>query len=246
MNFQSLHLDVLHLLDLGVSSHILGNLLWSVLEDQLPGNREVALVQLNKLIAEGYNELGVPVAKRVGHLSLSNVNKSSATYPVLKHLKGRKIKDFTQVGVWLAEKFVKADDPSTQHRLLLVKALQEVYACTDRPELKWPASTQARFLRSVDKLLLHYGWLARHSFEKEQCRYSVVQKFHLLAHFGQQTRYLAPRAAWTYGSESYMGLISQLASSCTNNTPGAKISSFLVAKYRYAMHLIVKGIFAME
>ncbi|CAE8714923.1 unnamed protein product [Polarella glacialis] len=88
VNFFCFHLDSLHVLDLGVTSHAIGNLLWEFCVDHLPGNRAVALATLNKKIAEIYIELNVPKSKWVPALTYKHFNATASTYPNLKHMKG--------------------------------------------------------------------------------------------------------------------------------------------------------------
>jgi len=86
-----LYLDILHTLDLGVSCHVCGNILWEILEDHLEEpSREGRLASLNKMIVEEYNALGTPASQRVGLLKISNIGGSSSVYPLLKHIKGRR------------------------------------------------------------------------------------------------------------------------------------------------------------
>ena len=51
VNFYTMKLDCLHIFDLGVAMHVFGNLLWEIIEE-MPGNRQHALGELNKLIAD--------------------------------------------------------------------------------------------------------------------------------------------------------------------------------------------------
>ena len=51
---------------------------------------------------------------------------------------------------------------------------------------------------------------------------------------------------WTYGSESYMGFIVQMAASCTHGTPSYKVPEKVCQKFRMMFHLYLKGYIAME
>ena len=58
--------------------------------------------------------------------------------------------------------------------------------------------------------------------------------------------YLHPSLTWTYGSESYMGFIVQMAASCTHGTPSYKVPEKVCQKFRMMFHLYLKGYIAME
>ncbi|CAE8681413.1 unnamed protein product, partial [Polarella glacialis] len=136
VNFFCFHLDSLHVLDLGVTSHAIGNLLWEICVDHLPGNRAVALATLNKQIAEIYIELNVPKSKWIPALTYKHFNATASTYPNLKHMKGRRIRQFVPVALKLAQEFC-ADDEHTQHRLEVFKSLDTLYNCIDSPGLEF-------------------------------------------------------------------------------------------------------------
>ncbi|CAE8733253.1 unnamed protein product, partial [Polarella glacialis] len=136
VNFFCFHLDSLHVLDLGVASHAIGNLLWEICVDHLPGNRAVALATLNKKIAEIYIELNVPKSKWIPALTYKHFNATASTYPNLKHMKGRRIREFVPVALKLAQEFC-ADDEHTQHRLEVFKSLDTLYNCIDSPGLEF-------------------------------------------------------------------------------------------------------------
>jgi hypothetical protein len=239
VNVHTIKLDTLHLVDLGVASHCYGNLLWCILEDHLEGNRVVALQELNRLVADAYNSLQMPAQKRIGMLKLRNLRSSASDYPILSHIKGRKVRWFSKVAIILASKF-KTAEKTTHHRLAMVKALDSVYMSLDKPDLIYTSSLQSTFEKNVDAFLAHYGMLASLSMQANQIRYSIVQKHHLLAHLPSQSRFIAPRCCWTYGGESFMGLMVRLSSTCVRGTPAFKMPTKLYQKNRLAMHLIWK------
>lgn len=239
VNVFSIKLDTLHLVDLGVAAHTFGNLLFEIMEDSLVGNRTTSLQELNKLVADAYESLKIPVKNRVGALKLSNLKAGASDYPTLSHIKGRKIRWFSKVAVVLATNF-KNESKATHHRLACVKAIDTLYTCLDDPALVYPASLQELFSKSVEAFLAHYGCLATLSMEAGQCRYSIVQKHHLLAHLPSQSKFIAPRCAWTYGGESFMGLMVRLSALCVQGTAPWRMSAKLYQKNRLAMHLIWK------
>jgi hypothetical protein len=61
-SFWSMKLDLLHLVDLGVASHIYGNLLATIVKS-LPMGKKRALVEVNKMVAMRYEELETPAGE---------------------------------------------------------------------------------------------------------------------------------------------------------------------------------------
>ena len=73
-------------------------------------------------------------------------------------------------------------------------------------------------------------------------RYSLVQKHHKLNHLLAQAHHIHPASAWCYGSESFMGIIKQISSSCTWGTPAHKVTGKVLMKFRLVFHLLLKAI----
>lgn len=242
VNFFSLHLDVLHVLDLGVTSHAVGNLLWELCVDSLEGNRPEALTQLNKLIVECYDKLSVPKGKRFPTLTYQHFNASANTYPVLKHLKGRRIREFVPVALLLSERFRGDGREGRDHRYAMFQSLDLLYNIIDKPQLDMSRKDHDLFSDAVNRFLLHYSVLAKLAVQAKRFRYSLVPKHHYLAHLPEQAKFLAPRASWTYPSESFMGNVAALAQSCLRGTPSWAVSQTLMLKYRMGAHLRISGL----
>ena len=93
LNSQAIFLDPMHTVDLGVSMHVVGSVLWDLIEDKMEGsNRPARCVALNRLITQAYNDLGAPASDRVGVLKLTDIGDSTTEFPVLKHCKARKVR----------------------------------------------------------------------------------------------------------------------------------------------------------
>ena len=98
----TIKLDLLHLVDLGVASHLYGNLVWDLVEDHAEGgSRVMKLHPMNKQIVEAYKTCGISASQRLKRLNLSDVCAGGDEYPILKHCKGRRIRHFSKVTVKL-------------------------------------------------------------------------------------------------------------------------------------------------
>jgi hypothetical protein len=63
----------------------------------------------------------------------------------------------------------------------------------------------------------------------KEYRYSMVTKHHYAVHLVQQAKYLAPRYTWTYGGETFMGIIASLTQACVRGRK-SNIVAFSVQK----------------
>jgi hypothetical protein len=73
-------------------------LLNDLVVEELPGSWEASLAALNTLIATKYQEQEVPASKRLPKLVKSDITTIKG-YPCLKHMKGRKVRQFCWSGL---------------------------------------------------------------------------------------------------------------------------------------------------
>ena len=230
-------LDLLHLVDLGVASHIYGNLL-AALVNSMGMGRVKALVELNKMIATEYQHLGIQSGNRLPRLNVSDIFTDA--FPCLRHVNGRRVRKFAPVATKLAASL--ATNVRGKHTHALCKCMEEVYNFCDRKQFAWNAEAGQEFADKCEALLAHYSWLAKDSMKQGKCMFSIVQKHHLFAHYPSQCRYLAPTACWAYGGGSFMSLMVAIASGSVKRTPAWMLPSKAPNKFQFAFHLVLKGI----
>jgi hypothetical protein len=111
-------------------------------------------------------------------------------------------------------------------------------------EVVWPADVFSKFQNAMVSFLAHYHWLARWSMTTagKEYRYSMVTKHHYAAHFEQQAKYLSPRLTWTYGGETFMGLIASLTQACVRGRKSTIVGKAVVKKFIYAKMLRLSGL----
>ena len=72
----TLKLDILHLLDLGVSCYLYGSVLYSIMNGLGGTSKEANLASLNRLLVRLYDAQEVPSGKRIRPLHLSDIAKT--------------------------------------------------------------------------------------------------------------------------------------------------------------------------
>ncbi|CAK9117939.1 unnamed protein product [Durusdinium trenchii] len=228
VSWLTLKLDMLHMVDLGVASHTYGNVIWSIMEDELPGSsRGKRLASMNTLISNLYDELGVEASRRIKRLHQSDLASGD-----------------TEVSVKLCE--MHAADNAGKHRLAACKHLAEMYRLSRLEDYKWKPADQIKFQKAVEAFLAHYGWLAKHAMEQGQCRWSIVLKHHLCAHYPSQCKHLAPRLCWCYAPESFMGVMIKIASASVHGTKAWKLPQKVVSRFAFAWHMMQLGLLEVE
>ena len=133
VSFWTLKMDLLHLVDLGVASHVYGNLC-ALLVGKTGKGKKAGVVELNRWVAAKYQELGVRAGDRIPRLNPSDIFTDD--FPCLRHVKGRRVRKFAPVATLLAKEL-----PTTEkgkHIHLLCQLLEEAYDLCDRKEYVWP------------------------------------------------------------------------------------------------------------
>ena len=209
-----------------------------------PNEEKSGSTQLNKKITKHYDKLNIEAQKRIRALSLSDLCDSSEHYPCLKHQKAARIRHFARVAESLAEEHSVPGNKASQHRLAVAKTLTGLHQLLECKWQDWPKKHQV-FVREVENMMHHYFWLAADAMVSGKHLWSLVQKSPLILHLASQSS-MQPRLSWTYGSESFMGSMVQMAASCTSGTPGHKVPEKVCQKFRLLFHLYMKGYIVME
>ena len=102
LNPLAINLDILHTWDLGISLHLLGSFLWDLLEESEEANRDLAWEALFEEIQSTYASQNVPSGSKLGRLKWKDLAKSKNEYPMLKHVKGRRVRHFVPVALEIA------------------------------------------------------------------------------------------------------------------------------------------------
>ena len=233
----SFAIDTLHVMELGITSHALGNCLF-LLRQEYPGTRAQSVDALRARIQELYDELGSP--SRFSRFDFGTFATPAAphqNYPQLGGgIKARETRSLVPVVLRLCEER-NDGSPKHLHRVLMLRALNRAYELIDASRTFLSEAARAEFREFLDWFLLHYSWLAKAAHQERRKLWSLVPKFHYAAHLPDQADFLSPRACWTYPGETMVGKISNLGHSCLAGTPSRKVSQSLMAKYRVAMHL---------
>ena len=237
---ETVALDVMHTVDLGVTCHAVGSLFFELIYDRLlPGSRSEAAAALCAKISTLQEDLGVPVSSRLRNFKLENITDPDApnqSYPCLRYIKARECRYLASVAVALSREF-ETESLHSKHRTKCMEALERLYDTIDHGDVIFTRRERLQFRSHCEAFLSHYSWLAKSAMQQRQLRWSVVPKFHLSAHLPDQAEYINPRCTWAYAGEHMVGLMAALGQSCLSGTPAWLVCRTLVAKYRVAMHL---------
>lgn len=235
-----LQLDVMHTMDLGITEHVVANVLHSILYTDLPGRGPATKKQqFNQLwlkIQQCYKDLDLK--HRLTNFSLAcivdDIDAPFASYPTLKRVKAAECKHLLRALAPIIEEYT-SDADFHQHRKGVYNALVAVY---DSIENSGDYIGDVKQLeQQAQKFQLHYQWLAKHSMSNGFKAWSVVNKFHFFEHLIMQSKYENPALYWAYSGEDIVGRISRLGHMCSVGKSSIEMAHVLIDRYRIGFHL---------
>ena len=239
-------LDVLHVVDQGVASHVIGNVLHTIIYDELctrqrGAHRVTAKEALGTLwqeIQAIYTQLGIE--HRLHNLKLSMFMHDPAApyahFPCLSSVKAADTRHLVPVVCELCRRYYDPTVERTQHRFFCAKRLTQFYVHLKHEGTHLPLAAGQAILADARACLAHYGWLAADANARGKLQWSIVPKQHFFAHLAAQGRFINPRRSWTYMDEDFMNVIVTIARS-SNSVGTIRVNDAVVLKYRAAMQL---------
>ena len=139
INGYSFAYDSLHILDLGVSSHICANIMFDlVMKEELPGStQEARLKELLKRVTNLYEELGTDSSNQLRRINFStfcNPKAKHDSFPDLTGVKARIARYLIPLMLELCQTFVD-ETLYKKHRLQCITCLETMYQCMENQHL---------------------------------------------------------------------------------------------------------------
>jgi len=222
--------DVLHTVDQGIASHIIGNIFVEVL-GQLGQNRSQRLRVLNDRILDFY-KIHKPTSKIQGQLSMEQL-RSTNQWPKLK-AKAAATRHLAPLASQLADEF-NSGSHHDQLRKIVADSLVQFYVLVQQEDRAISAQARQELPNLCRRLCRAYAHLANESVNAQVMAWKLVPKFHLFCHlcFSQALEFGNPRFFWTYPDEDIVGQMIEAAKSCHQSTlASTALYKFLVLVFR--------------
>ena len=233
--------DSLHILELGVSANIVANCLFDmIVKGELPGNsQESRLKEFYRRLSGLYTELCTDSSHQLRRIHLSNFCQPSNKWNAFPELSGVKAKQVRYLITPILElcKDLQGDSPYRTCRTDCVSNLNKMYHIMDSEGLHPQESAYMQYKKATEKCLICYTKLAKMTISQKLLQWSTVHKHHLSCHMIEQFRFTNSRFVSTYTGETMVGLMSSLAHSCLNGTPGHLVPTKVAWRYRLGLHL---------
>ena len=232
--------DSLHVLDTkGFCAHLCGSVLHDRIYNNARGVRpQDELARIWRRIQELYATVGKDSACKLTHLQLSmlgNVDRPFSDYPTL-HAKGAETRHLVPV---LAA-FVEEENDGSEvcrHQRLALDSMTKFYMLCDSQPMFVSDQASADFVTHMETCLASYSWLHLEAARRDKYLYNIVPKVHYAWHLAWDCRFLNARHKWTYKCESWVGNVSDIASSCATGNRITKITVPLAEKYRLYVYV---------
>ena len=174
-------LDVLHVMDLGFTSHCLGNIIFDLVINILPGNRQQNLKEVWTFIQSNQRESDH--GKQLWHFTLQhfcNTSKIFKTYPQMHHLTAAQCRMLVPVVYQLAHHFSKGTIAYEKKESLMRNLDMWCNFVYEQPMVPNPARAKEA-IGYMNKALQCYQWLSlffQLSETPERIRNSYVMYSH--------------------------------------------------------------------
>ena len=258
--------DTLHACDLGVSSHVIANVLVYMVESDMLGtpgmNKEAKLSQLWREMQALYKEHGV--SSQIGNINMSMVcPKPMTDYPELtSHIKGAQTRCLAPI---VCELFAmhgrflpsKADYSVMDHEVwLVIKGLATFYEVimTNMNNDKWQYCEHdiEVIQESVTTMMVMYKKLSfRYMFGDGPAwvagvgpRWKWSIKHHHVLHIPEEAMLQCIHLSWCYMNEGFVGVMKKIGESCRYSFKAAHRSATICRKW--AMGTCIMLMFAMQ
>ena len=174
--------DTLHTVDLGVASHIVGNVFWLYAVSRRVfgpgGTQEMAIQALNRHMKEWYKTTRATVTSRLqGNLSADRV-RTSGGWPKLK-AKAAATRHLASYALFLVQTFGTDEDREV---LAVCQLLCRFYQILSDEPMFLSASAKTEIARVGFRLANIYSVLSRRALDARIKMWKLTPKLHLFVH----------------------------------------------------------------
>jgi hypothetical protein len=215
LRLECILVDVLHAVDLGVASLVVGNVLNEVLP-RLGSNREKQMATLNARLASWYKANKVASQIR-GRLTWEKIRVTGSP-PEFK-AKAAATRHIVPFAASLATEF----DTGSEHdrrRRVVVESLVSFYAMVQAGARRISANDLRRLPECCQALCTNYAHLSLEAVRANVPAWQLKPKMHLFQHLChyQVQQFGNPRFYWTYPDEDMVGQMVEVAKACHPST----------------------------
>ena len=205
-------IDILHTLDLGVSSRVCGSVLRSWCYKEACNKAQAAnnMREVRNSIQEKYKSM--KVQERFTNLNLAQFTNAETAWGQAPLLKGRAAEVRHLVPVLASVPWEKASASGglkESHMAECLHSLACFYDTVSTADFFYGKERSPSSIQSNQECLRHYTRLKANA--GNDILFQLTPKFHWAYHLGYMCQWQNPKTYWTYRQESWVGSMSTLA-----------------------------------
>ncbi|CAK0877612.1 unnamed protein product, partial [Prorocentrum cordatum] len=208
--FEGIMVDILHCLDLGVSSHLIANVLVEIMvRGQWGPNRESHMQGLVADIKQWYRSHKL-AHKLQGELVFARL-RTQADWPKLKATAAA-----TRCLVPYAADLAKRYNSGSEHdrlRLAACELLARFYDLAYENDMFPPQPVKDEMAQLARAFMNVYGRLSVGAIANGIRAWKMTPKFHMFVHMSEHQNVINPRFYWTYSDEDLQRIMKEIAKS---------------------------------
>ena len=229
LRLEGVFADVLHTIDQGVASHLVGNIMHDVMRQGHWGNTQSdQAAKLDQHLKAWYKSQ--KEGTRIdGKITFQRVKKSDDWPRLLA--KAAPTRRLAPYALALATEF----DRGSEHDKLrkgAAQALVKIYDIFER-EPRFPSMAARGELADLSVAFMGiWGRLSSEALSIKSREWKMSPKFHLMQHILEHQSWLNPRCTWTYSDEDLQRILKSVALSChPTNVPHMVLFKWAVATF---------------
>ena len=237
-------LDVMHICDLGVTQHVLGNSLWLLVwRAGLTGSFADRLLIVYNAVLEHYRALGTPQSEQMPFLRFQQVfgdtrSPQPSHFPCFggkaaqcRHLVGPMMRAFCGLTQGQSEHI---------HVRQLLMCLDRFYTLISPQVHHLPPVVAMEIEEIVERALVHYNFLSSEAANAGIIMWNVVPKHHMWQHMALISRFYNPRMYWVYADEDFVGRIANIAKSVVRGLGPRRVGARLIERYSKYLYICLR------
>ena len=219
LRLESVMIDVLHTVDLGIAAHIIGNILfiYGVLRGVFGGGTYAERAEaLGKALSSWYKRTKC-ASRMQGALTVERL-RASGDWPKLK-AKAAAVRHLAKFALFVVEEH--ADGTDHDNLVRDVAGLLVTFYNILESESQFMSESARTLMPKIGQALAaKYDKLAKLALHQGSRLWKLTPKLHLFEHLAemQSVEFGNPRWWWTYADEDLVGLIIDIAEGCHPNT----------------------------
>ena len=242
VSFFMLVADSLHIMDLGVSHRILGNIFFHMIwEDGFfaSSTHEARLGELLVLIQSEYHRTHSPCQLSTLTLNMfSNSGGRTTHQPDLStRVKAAETRHLIPVMLAIFRQLQRGLNEQDGHIMVILECLDMYYSilAQHKDQVSLPLVAQSNLENALWNINRRYSALGAWALQLGLKRWGATIKFHMALHIALQSRFTNPALTWTYIDEDFMSIVKAVGESCTTATPAHKVVQKLCRRYLTGM-----------